>query len=170
MIKRLLDKLVFGAALLLSLQLPLLAEHYHQYLAGFYQATQLQVDGYSATAKAHQFADLDAMIAQHLQNPEPSVRDDARQKQATVDLLQELQAGIYTFEQGYLPEKLWFMLQPKRLPQLQAVVKNFTPGIPLTGEALLFAVLCALLLNLLLMWPFYAFGRQKTIKQHEVRS
>ncbi|WP_337881314.1 DUF2937 family protein [Rheinheimera sp.] len=160
MISRFIDKLVFAATLLLALQLPLFAEHYHQYLSGFYQATKQQVDGFEATAKAHQFADLNAMIARHLNNSEASVRADARQKQATVELLHELSAGIDIFANGYLPEKLLFMLQPKRLPQLRVVLSNFTPGIPLSAEGLLFGLIVGLLLNLLLMWPFYVLGRK----------
>ena len=47
MIGRLLDKLVFGVALIVALQMPLLVDHYHQYLSGWYKATQSQVDGYA---------------------------------------------------------------------------------------------------------------------------
>jgi hypothetical protein len=154
LILRIVDKLIFGAALLLALQIPLLADHYQQYLSGMYQATKLQVDGYEATAKANQFADVQSMIDNHLQNSEPSVRDDARQKLATMDVLADLTQGMAVFKQGYLVEKLLFMLHPSRYGNLKAVISQFTPGIPLTLSGLAFAVVVALLLNLLLMLPF----------------
>ncbi|MBU2394175.1 MAG: DUF2937 family protein, partial [Gammaproteobacteria bacterium] len=115
MMGRLLDKLVFGAALILALQMPLLVDHYHQYLSGLYSATQWQVDGYEATAKAHQFADVNSMIDNHLKNAEPSVRTDAEQKRHTVELLQELTSGMDIFAHGNLLEKMIFMLHPDRV-------------------------------------------------------
>lgn len=165
MIARLLDKLVFGAALLVALQLPLLVDHYHQYLSGWYKATQWQVDGYQATAKEHGFADLQAMISHHLNNTEPSVRTDAEQKQQTVELLADLNSGITTFDKGYLPEKLLFMLHPDRIHLLKDVAQNFKVGIPLHPADLAFAVLIALLLNVLITLPFALIKRPSAARQ-----
>ena len=165
MIGRLLDKLVFGVALIVELQMPLLVDHYHQYLSGWYKATQWQVDGYEATAKTHQFANAQAMIENHLKNPEPSVRTDAEQKLATVELLADLSVGMDTFATGNLLEKMLFMLHPNRIQVLKDVVQNFKPGIPLNASGLVFALVVALLLNFLLMLPFRVFGR-KRVKQY----
>lgn len=159
MILRIVDKLIFGAALLLALQMPLLADHYHQYLSGLYKATKWQVDGFETTAKANEFADVKAMIDNHLQNSEPSVRDDARQKLATVDLLAELTQGMAVFEHGYLVEKILFMLHPDRIEALKDVAQNFKPGIPLTFSGLGFGAVLALIVNMLLMLPFTLFSR-----------
>jgi Protein of unknown function (DUF2937) len=161
LIGRLLDKLVFAVALILSLQLPLLVDYYHQYLSGWYKATQLQVDGYAATAKTHQFADVQAMIDAHLNNAEPSVRTDAEQKQATVHLLAELSAGMDTFATGNLLEKMLFILHPDRIQLLKDVVQNFKPGIPLNASGLAFGLVFALVLNFLIMLPFRVFGNSR---------
>lgn len=165
MIARLLDKLVFGAALLVALQLPLLVDHYHQYLSGWYKATQWQVEGYQATAKEHGFVDLQAMITKHLNNSEPSVRTDAEQKQRTVQLLAELSRGLSQFDHGYLPEKVLFMLHPDRIHLLKDVVQNFKVGIPLNPADLAFAVLIALLLNILITLPFRLMRRSSAVRQ-----
>ncbi|MBU0911018.1 MAG: DUF2937 family protein [Gammaproteobacteria bacterium] len=165
MIGRLLDKLVFGVALIASLQMPLLVDYYHQYLSGWYKATQSQVDGYAATAKMHQFANVQAMIDAHLHNAEPSVRTDAEQKLATVALLADLSLGMDTFATGNLLEKMLFMLHPDRIQLLKDVVQNFKPGIPLNASGLAFGVVFALLLNFLIMLPFRFFGR-KRVKQY----
>ena len=165
MIGRLLDKLVFGVALIVALQMPLLVDHYHQYLSGWYKATQSQVDGYAATAKTHQFADVQAMIDAHLNNAEPSVRTDAEQKLATMERLADLRLGMDTFATGNLLEKMLFMLHPDRIHVLKDVIQNFKPGIPLNASGLAFGVVFALLLNFLIMLPFRFFGRRSTYSQ-----
>ena len=161
MIGRLLDKLVFGVALIVALQMPLLVDHYHQYLSGWYKATQWQVDGYEATAKTHQFASAQAMIDAHLNNAEPSVRTDAEQKLATLERLADLRLGMDTFATGNLLEKMLFMLHPDRIHVLKDVIQNFKPGIPLNTSGLAFAVILALLLNFLIMLPFRLFAHRK---------
>lgn len=158
MIGRLLDKLVFGVALIVALQMPLLVDHYHQYLSGWYKATQWQVDGYEATAKTHQFANAQAMIDAHLNNAEPSVRTDAEQKLATLERLADLRLGMDTFATGNLLEKMLFMLHPDRIHVLKDVIQNFKPGIPLNASGLAFGVVFALLLNFLIMLPFRFFS------------
>ena len=165
MIGKLFDKLVFATALILALQAPLLVDHYHQYLSGWYQATEQQVDGYEATAKAHQFADAQAMIKHHQNNADASVRSDAEQKMATISLLAELGVGMDIFATGNLLEKMGFMLQPNRIHLLKDVVQNFKPGIPLDAGGLVFAVLCALLLNALIMLPFRLFRARPLAEQ-----
>jgi ferritin-like metal-binding protein YciE len=86
LILSLLDKVIFGATLILSLQIPQLADHYQQYLAGLYKATKWQVDGYESTARMHEFPDVRSMINRHLKNSDSSVRTDAEQKLATLDV------------------------------------------------------------------------------------
>lgn len=165
MIGRLLDKLVFAAALLVSLQIPLFVDHYHQYLSGLYKATQWQVEGYAETAKAHEFADVQSMIATHLKNAEPSVRADAEQKMATVDRLAELTTGMDTFAHGNLLEKMLFILHPERIHVVKDVAQNFKAGIPLNPSGLIFAVVLALLLNSLIMLPFRLMRSGRRVEQ-----
>jgi uncharacterized protein (DUF58 family) len=57
------------------------------------------------------------------------------------------------------------MLHPDRIQLLKDVVQNFKPGIPLNASGLAFAVLFALLLNVLVMLPFRFFGRRR-VKQY----
>jgi hypothetical protein len=162
-IKSVVDKLIFGAALICALQLPLLADHYQQYLAGFYQATKWQVDGYEVTAKMHEYPSVRAMIDRHLELNEPSVRTDAKQKLATLELFDELTIGVNTFETGNLFEKLTFMFTPSRYDSLKETSENFKPGIPLTPSGLGFGVVLGLLLNLLLMLPFTIGSARKRL-------
>jgi hypothetical protein len=155
------DKLVFSAALLVSLQVPQFVAHYHQYLSGLYAATKWQVDGYEATAIQHEFTSAQSMINRHLNNSEASVRTDAQQKLATLEIFNQLSLGVKIFERDGLPQKLVFMLKPAQHPSLKEASRNFEPGIPLTATGLGFSVILALLINLLLMAPFYWIFRRK---------
>lgn len=161
MITRLFDKLIFGFILVMALQLPQLADHYQQFLAGLYTSTQWQVEGYKATAKAYHFSDVETMIARHLQNEEPSVRADAEQKRHTLALLQTLQQGMQTFEQGNLFEKTAYMFNPARFEYLEQTIVNFKPGIPLTASGIGFGVLVALIVHYLGSLPFILWARRR---------
>ncbi|WP_299196183.1 DUF2937 family protein [uncultured Amphritea sp.] len=168
MIGRLLDKLVFGVALLLALQIPQLADHYQQYLSGWYESTRWQVEGYEATARQFGYPNIRAMIEQHQRNSEPSVRADAQQKLATLDLYNELQQGMAVFANGNLLTKSVYMFNPARYHYLEDTLDNFKPGIPLTVEGLAFGVIMGLLLNIIITQPcaFIArrFRRHRTAK------
>lgn len=159
-IGRLLDKLMFGVTLLLALQIPQLADHYQQYLAGMYESTKWQVEGYAATARQFGYPDSRSMIRQHQQNSEASVRADAGQKLATLDLFDELHQGIALFEQGNLLSKTLYMFTPSRRHYLEKTLDNFKPGIPLTIEGALFGVIIGLLLNLMMTLPCTFLARR----------
>lgn len=163
MIGRLLDKLVFGITLIVALQVPQLADHYHQFLSGLYKSTQWQVDGYEATARQHEYPNVNAMIDHHLQNSVASVRTDAEQKLATLDTLEQLKQGLLLFEQGNLFNQAVYMFNPARHAYLKAVLSNFSPGIPLSVNGLLFGVVVGLILNYLIILPFVFFARRKTL-------
>lgn len=161
LIERLIDKLIFGIALILALQVPLLADHYHQFLSGLYESTKWQVDGYEATARQHQYPDIKAMIEHHLQNSVPSVKTDAEQKLATLAMFDELKQGVLIFETGNLFNKAVYMFNPSRHGYLRQVLSNFHPGIPLTINGLLFGIVAGLALNYLITLPFIFFTRRK---------
>ncbi|MEJ6519480.1 DUF2937 family protein [Shewanella bicestrii] len=161
MITRLFDKLIFGFILVMALQLPQLADHYQQFLAGLYTSTQWQVEGYEATAKEYHYGDVETMIARHLQNEEPSVRADAEQKRLTLALYQALQQGMQTFAQGNLFEKTAYMFNPARFEYLQQTIVNFKPGIPLTTSGIAFGVLVALVVHYFGSLPFILWSRRR---------
>jgi len=161
LIGRLIDKLVFGLILVIALQLPQLADHYQQFLAGLYASTQWQVEGYEATAKEYHYADAEAMIARHQQNEEPSVRADAEQKVQTIALYKELTQGLAIFNTGNLFEKTAYMFNPVRFDYLEKTVSNFKPGIPLTTSGIGFGVVVALVVHYLGSIPFILWARRR---------
>jgi hypothetical protein len=154
LIFRLLDKLIFGATLMLSLQIPQLADHYQQYLTGLYNETKWQVEGYESTARMYEFPDVRSMINLHLKNSERSVRTDAEQKLATLERYEDYEKGVMLFETGTLLKKVLYIFNPNRYQVLKDTLKNFKVGIPLTYSGLTFGVLMGLILNLIMTLPF----------------
>lgn len=170
LIGKFLDKLIFGALLILALQIPQLADHYQQFLSGLYQSTKAQVDGYQTTAKKYKYPNVQAMIKRHLQNKEPSVRADAKQKLATLDNYKDLKIGLSVFEQGNLLDKTVYMFNPAHYDRLNKTISNFKMGVPLTISGLGFAVVVALLLNFLLTIPFIFFSKRRKRKGSHSRT
>ncbi|MEH6470840.1 MAG: DUF2937 family protein [Halopseudomonas sp.] len=158
---KMLDKLVFAAALLLALQIPQLADHYQQFLSGYYQSLRVQVEGYQANAARHQYADVYAMVDDHLRNNTASVRTDAQQKLDTLNDFEATQTAMQLFQQGNLLEKSLYMFAPNRLPALEKTLTNFVPGIPLSGDGILFGVIVGSVINAMLSLPVYLFVRRR---------
>lgn len=156
----LLDKLLFGATLLLALQVPQLVDHYQQFLAGLYESTHWQIEGYNRTAKDFGYTDASAMIQHHRQNSVPSVRADAKQKLATLAQFEQLQQGVALFANGNLISKTLYMIAPSRYHYLEITLNNFTPGIPLSTEGIAFGLIAGLLLNLLITLPITFITRK----------
>lgn len=151
MLRNLGDKFLFGALLLLVLQVPILADHYGQFISGYFDATKHQVEGFEATAAAHQFADVNSMIDVHLKNPEASVRTDAAQKLQTLQEYETLKTAVQIFAQGNIFEKAFYMFKPSGWKMLRSVLPNFKPGIPLSVEYFIYAFFIAWLLGAAIM-------------------
>ena len=163
MIGRLVDKIIFGAALIFALQIPQLVDHYQQFLSGLYESTKWQVDGYENTAKQHEYSDLKAMIDHHLRNDVASVRTDAQQKLFTLDLYNELRNGVGIFDEGNLLDKAIYMFNPARYEFLEKTIINFKLGIPLTVSGITFGVILGLVLNYVISLPFILWSRRTKV-------
>lgn len=161
MIFKTLDKLFFGITLVLALQVPQFADHYQQFLAGMHESSQWQMNGYQQTAKKYNYASVDAMIEHHLQNAVPSVRDDAVQKQQTIIKYNELNEGLAVFQSGNIIQKLLYMLSPSGWQYIDNTVENFSFGLPITTEGILFGVLFGLFLNLLISAPSSMIAKRR---------
>ncbi|HEY7774149.1 MAG TPA: DUF2937 family protein [Marinagarivorans sp.] len=153
MISGIVDKLVFGAVLLAFFQLPILADHYQQYLTGYFDATHEEVEKINAMVVKHQYADTEALIASHQKSSIASVRQDADNKKQLLIRYKQLSDAVALFERGTLADKVTYMLNPSRHETLQRVVSNFEPGIPLSPHYLLLCALAALGFNALAASP-----------------
>ncbi len=165
MIARVIDKLVFTALLLIAMQVPILADHYRQYLAGYLDATNEQVEQYRALAARHGYVSVEAMIRKLQQNPDAIVRDDAKNKAETVKKLLTLQSGLRTLSEGNYYQQAVYMFSPQRLSVLQRVLDNFSPSIPLSPAAVGFSIVNAIILNLLLVSPVWLVRKRRQHRQ-----
>jgi len=159
-----LDKVIFATVLILAFQIPIISDHYLQYLSGYFQSTKDQVAGYQKNALQHQYANVDEMIADLLQSKSPVVRSDAMQKQQNLTKYHELTVAIEILQTGDVFQRAWYMFNPSRWQVLKQVMVNFKPGLPLTIKDLLYACLFALLASFLLMLPIkWLMNEQKTV-------
>lgn len=166
MLFNIIDKLIFGLMLLLALQVPILADHYGQFVSGELEATQKQVEGYAATAAANEFPDVKSMIDKHLQNTEPSVRMDAEQKQQTLQEFETLKTTVDIFTHGNILQKATVMFKPTGWRVMFQVMPNFKPGIPLSIEYIAYAALLALCASALFIFVLkLCFKPKPTLKQ-----
>lgn len=162
----LLDKLAFGLALLFALQIPLLADHYQQFLASYYQATKVQVDGYKAVDANNQDTNVQSVVNDSRNNGSASIGSYARQKFDTLQEFAATEQAINLFENSNIVSKAIYMFNPKRADTLKQILNNFVPGLPLSGGGLLFGVIVGLLLNLIFSAPFYLmFGGKKSARR-----
>lgn len=147
------DKIIFGALLLLFFQVPILADHYLQYVSGYFSATEKQVEGFRANAAQHNYPDVYAMIEDLSVNSSSVVRTDAEQKQQTMREYEDLKKTIAALKTGNIYQRAVFMFHPTRWDTLQKVYENFKPGIPLGLNDIGLSVLTALILSIFLVWP-----------------
>ena len=161
MITGIIDKIVFAALLLALFQLPLLADHYHQYLQGYNDAGEKNLQQITELAHQYHYPSAQAMLDEHQRNAIASVRADAQLKQQQIDEHRQIQAALAIFEQQSLWQQTLYMSNPNNLPQLKAVLQNFAPGIPLTPRYLLLCVMIALAFNLLAACPLLIIRRYR---------
>lgn len=164
-----LDKVLFAVLLLGFMQLPLLSNHYLQFVSGQHDVLQQQVDNFQQNAELHQYSSIDAMIDDFKNNSNLAVRTDAEQKQQTMNEYEELNQAIIVFEQGTYYQKAKYMFSPQRWETLEKVLANFKPGISLEPLLLAYSGLAALLFGGLLMWPIRRAGGHLSLNTNRTK-
>lgn len=147
------DKIIFAALFIAALQVPVLADHYRQYLTGFYDATAQQVADYESLARQFGYASVSAMLDDLRTNNSPMVRQDAEQKAVTMRRLQDLETGLTQLQTGNYFSQAWYMFNPDRFDVLKRVGENFAPSVPLSPPAVIYSVVVAIIANMLLWTP-----------------
>lgn len=169
LLTRFVDRILFAALFIASLQIPVLFDHYRQYLAGFYEATRQQVAQLDALAAQYGFASTDSLIAHLSENSDPIVRQDAQTKALLLRTLADTEKGLTILQYGNYFQRVSYIFSPRRSATLSQVLQNFTPALPLKTDSVIYSLLLALLLNSLLLAPFWgckmAYTRYKQRKQ-----
>lgn len=155
MIGRIVDKIVFATLFVIALQVPILADHYRQYLSGYFDAVQSEVDGLSTLARNNGYASVQSMIQDLSQNEAQLVREDAVLKQQTLDRYERTQVGLAALNTSNYFKQAWYMFQPTQYKTLNRVLENFHPSVPLQPMAIGASFIVALLLNLFIISPIW---------------
>lgn len=156
MIKSLVDKMVFGVALIISMQLPSFIAQYEQYLNGYYDALTSQVTDLSFVAKKHDFEDAQAMLIAHSNNPAPSVSEAAQTNLKVLTTYTDVNAGIELFQNKAHFQKIVWMLHPNRVGYIDNTLEQFTWSIPINKNSLLIGFIGAFVLSILFHLIIYA--------------
>lgn len=156
---RWIDRLLFATLLIATLQLPILCDHYRQYLSGYLAALNEQINAWNRIAEEFSFTSIDAFI-QHLEsNPDAIVKKDAIAKRTTLIDFERKREGLTVLKEGIFPEQVIYMFSPNNLSTLNEVMKNFKPGLPLTASSIVYSVVLAIVLDAVLLLPFWGAKR-----------
>ncbi|GFD87800.1 hypothetical protein KUL152_00260 [Tenacibaculum sp. KUL152] len=169
MIVRVLDKVLFAVLFIITLQVPILADHYRQYLSGYYDALRDEVTSSTELAKQHGFSSVEAMLESLQQNNEAVVRENATLKAERFAQINAIEQGMRKLEHGHYFEKLVFMATPSRYDTLDRVLDNFSPSVPLTPSSIIFSLVTAILLNLLIWTPHFCYCQVKKVRSKPKR-
>ena len=153
----LIDRLLFVAAFIAALQLPQFIDHYTQRYGGYHQALADSMEEYQRNADAHYGGDLDRLIADLEAAPSAGIHDIGAKLAADRRRERAMREGLAILERGSLPEKLWYLARHLDHEIAAGTWAAFTPGLPLTMDALVCALIGALLasglFNLLIWLP-----------------
>ncbi|WP_084197600.1 DUF2937 family protein [Solimonas soli] len=163
MLTGLVDRLLFVAGFIAALQLPQFVDHYTQRYGGYHQALADSMAEYQRNADAHYGGDLERLIADLRSAPSAGIHDIGSKLAADRERETAMRAGLAILEHGSLPEKLWYLARHLDREIAAGTWAAFTPGLPLTLDALLCGLIGALLvcgLFNLLVWPLRALARR----------
>ncbi len=159
LITGLLDRLLFTAGLLVFLQIPQFVDHYTQRYAGYHQAVADSVAEYQLSADAHYGGDLVLMIHDFKVDDKAAMREMGSKMERDRDHLLRMTAGLTVLRGDSLIDKLVFLAADLDHDIAGATLQDFSPGLPLTADALICGLIGGIsisgLLNILL-W----IGRQ----------
>tara|TARA_B100000929_G_scaffold106403_1_gene84226 strand:- start:28 stop:543 length:516 start_codon:yes stop_codon:yes gene_type:complete len=166
-ILRLIDKIVFAALLILMLQVPIVTDHYVQYLNGYVDATQAEVDHYQQLADTYGYTDINSMLTALQANQDALVRDDAQHKQTVMQAHKEAQQALKKLRTSNYFEQAWYFAQPAQYQRLGQVLNLYQPSLPLKPQTVGSALITSFSLYLLLWLPV-ALLRHRRKKHRQV--
>lgn len=154
-----LDKFIFAALLLLTLQIPTLIDQYRQYLSGYIDALTSQVEDWQALANDFNFETVDELIQHYKNTDDEIIKAEAQLKQNVLLDLSAQQQSFELLNSANYPRQVIHIFSPAQSPVLKRVFKNFKPGLSLSLNTGIYSVVLAIVLNILLLAPFWIFKR-----------
>ncbi|MGH8445304.1 MAG: DUF2937 family protein [Solimonas sp.] len=141
------DRLLFAAAFALAMQLPQFIDQYTQRYGGYHQALVDSMGEYQRNADEHYGGDIDRLIADLRASPSAGIHDIGGKLEADRAKESEMRGGLQTLEHGSLPQKLWYLSRHLNREIAHGTWLAYTPGLPLSLDALLCGLLGAVLVS-----------------------
>jgi len=163
-VKSLLSRVMFGIGLITCMQIPEFIKQFNLTLKGYVLALEEQVLEMQNIALHFSYASARAMVLEHQQNAQDSVREIATSQLTllnnyeTLKLISANFLDLNVFLQG------WHIFQPQLRPILNLVIQEFQWGIPLTLTALVFGIIGGLVLSYSVDFIVLSAGYLKKIK------
>ena len=154
-IKGLVDRILFAIGVLAFMQAPHFVDQYTQRLGGFYQAQAEHLRQYQNIADQQYSGDLQALIEEFNASGRESVQQTAGAIRSNREQVAELKIDLQILERGEFVSKLVHLASNLRYSIAKETARVFTPGLPLTLEALV----CGLLGGILFSVLFYCVTR-----------
>lgn len=164
MLLAIIDRLLFAAGFALAMQLPQFVDSYTQRYGGYHQALVDSMAEYQRNADAHYGGNIDGLISDLHAAPAAGIQEIGDKLTRDRTREREMQAGLAILEHGTLVQKLWYLSQHADRELVRATWMAYTPGLPLSFDALLCGLLGAIVLSglfNLLRWPFSALRRRR---------
>jgi len=146
-VKSLLSRVIFGIGMLMCMQIPEFIKQFAFALKGYVLALEEQVLEMQNIALRFSYTNAQALLLEHQQNAQDSVREIATSQLVVLSKYQILEPLSANFFDLNVFLQAWHIFQPQLRPILDLVIKEFQWGIPLTSMALVFGITGGLVLS-----------------------
>ncbi|MDD3763737.1 MAG: DUF2937 family protein [Nevskiales bacterium] len=158
MMRGLIDRLLFTIGLLAFLQIPQFVDHYVQRYGGYRQALSDSVEQYRQSAERHYDGDLLLMIQAFKTDEKPALRELGGKIEHEQQELSRMDQGWAVLQGDSLPRKLLYLAGDFNVDIARGTAESFSPGLPLTLDAMICGLLGGTLVSLLFNGILGALG------------
>jgi len=155
---------VFTLGFVVGIQVPNFVDQYSKRVDAHFQEASNHLNGYQAIADLHQGGSLDALIQKHAESSDPTFREETQVIENLLTKQRRYQQEKDAMSQGWLQRVRHLVFAGDRDILRQTCVQ-YSPGVPLTMEAVVAGFIMALLmcvcLELLVGLLRMLFGRSR---------
>lgn len=156
--KNLADKIVFAIAAIIGLQIPNFIGQYRQRLGGHFDEASQNLKSYEGIAEETiGTTDLDA-LATHYQQGSSDVQIIGEKLVEDVARADRLGLLVENLEGASIFGRLKHLIVDLEMPVARATMSDYQPGLPITPEAIMYALIFGIIATLLFNWILFLFG------------
>ena len=161
MISGLFSKILFSILFIGFLQVPILADHYRQYLSGYLDATNNEILHYQSLAHEYGYTSVEQMLVALSSNNDPLIQKDTAHKQEVIANHDQAKKALIQLEQSHYFEQIGLFVQPQQYPRLVKVLNQYQPSLPMHLPSIGAALATTISFYLFLILPFKLLERRK---------